>query len=82
MSDHLDVTNEPEFGQPKPNADAEPARKPRPFLGVKFDCCGIYSRIYQNKDGTHYLGNCPKCAKQIRIRIGYGGSSNRFFTAY
>lgn len=80
MSDRLDITNEPEYGQPKQKADAE--RKPRPFLGVKFDCCSIYSRIYQNKDATHYIGNCPKCAKQIRIRIGHGGSSNRFFTAY
>ncbi len=80
MSERLDITNEPEFGKSQPNEDT--ARKPRPYLGVKFDCCGIYSRIYQNKAGTHYVGNCPKCAKQIRIRIGYGGSSNRFFTAY
>lgn len=79
MSDRLDITNEPEFGQPKQQTAAD--RKPRPFLGVKFDCCSIYSRIYQNKDRTHYVGNCPKCAKQIRIRIGHGGSSNRFFTA-
>ena len=82
MSDRLDVTNEPEYGEPKPKKEGEAQRKVRPFLGVKFDCCSIYSRIYQNKDGTHYIGNCPKCAKQIRIRIGYGGSSNRFFTAY
>ncbi|MBA2116600.1 hypothetical protein [Bremerella alba] len=80
MTDRLDVTNEPESGQPRQNA--EQGRKSRPFLGVKFDCCSIYSRIYQNKDGTHYIGNCPKCAKQIRIRIGQGGSGNRFFTAY
>ena len=79
MHDRLDISSEPVLG-PKPPESSSCA--PRPFLGVKFECCGIYSRIYQNKKGTHYVGNCPKCAKQIRVKIGEGGSSNRFFTAY
>ena len=80
MSDRLDISSEPEFGssQPQPSSD----RLPRPYLGVKFECCSIYARIYQNKKGTHYIGNCPKCAKQIRVRIGQGGSDTRFFTAF
>ena len=51
----------------------------RPFLGIMFECCSVYARIYKNKEGTAYEGHCPKCMKPIRIRVGKGGSSNRFF---
>ena len=53
----------------------------RKYLGIKFDCCGTYARIYQNKEGTAYVGRCPKCLRQIRINIGEGGTTNRFFRA-
>lgn len=53
----------------------------RKFLGIKFDCCGVYARIYQNKEGTAYVGRCPKCLRSIRIKIAEGGTNNRFFTA-
>lgn len=78
MTERLDLTSDPDSDGPKRPA----ARVTRPFLGVQFACCGIYSRIYQNKTGTQYVGNCPKCAKQVRFTIGSGGSDNRFFTAY
>ena len=53
----------------------------RKFLGVRFDCCGIYHRIYENKEGTAYVGCCPKCRRNLRIRIGAKGTKNRFFIA-
>ncbi len=53
----------------------------RPFVGVQFECCSIYARIYQNAAGTAYAGNCPRCAKKIELKIGPGGSNSRFFTA-
>lgn len=53
----------------------------RKFLGIKFDCCNTYNRIYVNKDNTAYEGCCPRCRRPIRVRIGEGGSSNRFFRA-
>ena len=50
----------------------------RKFLGIQFDCCGTYSRIYANKENTAYTGNCPRCGKAIRVKIGPGGTENRF----
>lgn len=52
------------------------------FLGIQFDCCGIYARVYANREQTAYVGNCPRCAKRVEFKIGSGGTSSRFFTAY
>jgi len=52
----------------------------RTYVGIHFTCCDVYSRVYINRDRSAYLGNCPKCAKQVRIGIGPGGTSSRFFT--
>jgi hypothetical protein len=51
----------------------------RPWLSVRFDCCGVYQRIYRSADGTHYQGACPRCGGKIRFNVGKGGSSSRFF---
>ena len=50
-------------------------------MGVQFKCCDVYSRVYINRDETAYEGNCPKCAKRVRLAIGPGGTDSRFFTA-
>jgi hypothetical protein len=54
----------------------------RPFLGIHFACCGYYVRVYANRSNTAYEGNCPGCSRPVRVRIGPGGSQDRFFTAY
>ena len=51
------------------------------FLGIMFDCCNIYRRIYINKEGNAYEGRCPVCYRPVKVKIGEGGSSSRFFTA-
>lgn len=52
------------------------------FIGIMFNCCGVYARIYKNKDGTAYVGRCPKCMRNVRVAVGKEGTSQRFFDAY
>ena len=56
-------------------------RTPRRFLGITFACCDVYSRVYVNRQETAYEGNCPKCARPVRAKIGSGGTDQRFFVA-
>ena len=72
----LDLSSEPE-----PTGSSNGTQKRR-FVGIQFACCRIYSRIYINKAGTAYIGNCPKCMKRVEMKVGPGGTDKRFFTAY
>ncbi|UKI40761.1 MAG: hypothetical protein L6V95_11595 [Candidatus Melainabacteria bacterium] len=48
-------------------------------MGIYFECCNVYGRIYENKDKTAYVGRCPKCLRPIKVKIGEGGTNARFF---
>ncbi|HEX4412392.1 MAG TPA: hypothetical protein VH107_02110 [Lacipirellulaceae bacterium] len=74
--ERLDITDNP-FGKVHDTGSATSRR----FVGVQFSCCDVYTRVYINRDETAYEGNCPKCAKRIRLEIGPGGTDSRFFTA-
>ena len=78
IGEHLDLTDDPsERRQTRVVHGAQPPV----FVGVQFACCDVYSRVYINRDETAYEGNCPKCAKRVRLEIGPGGTDSRFFTA-
>lgn len=74
VGERLDLTDDPGGG-------AKPQAVRRRFVGVHFTCCDVYTRVYINRDETAYEGRCPKCAKQVRLGIGPGGTDSRFFTA-
>jgi len=78
----LNIVSTPEL-PPKPEEPTPPEQKERrKFIGVKFNCCGIYVRVYANKEGTAYVGRCPKCFRPVKFKIGEGGTDHRFFEAY
>ncbi|MFQ5482284.1 MAG: hypothetical protein ACE5ER_05955 [Nitrospinaceae bacterium] len=51
------------------------------FLGIHFDCCNVYRRVYVNKDGNAYEGRCPMCYREVKVMIGPDGTPSRFFRA-
>lgn len=76
--DFLDLSSDPD---PVPEkAPATPLK--RPFLGVRFACCGVYVRVLLKAEQTTYFAHCPRCLGKLEIRIGPGGSEQRIFTAY
>jgi hypothetical protein len=73
--EHLDLSSD------CPAKTTGGGRATRKFVGVHFICCDSYTRVYINRDETAYEGNCPKCAKKVRLLIGPGGTDSRFFSA-
>jgi hypothetical protein len=82
MADQPDYVIEiPGFDQ-CPSEQGNADRPPRRWVGVIFECCQVYARVYRNRQGTAYIGRCPKCLRKVRLRIGPLGTTARFFTAH
>lgn len=51
------------------------------FLGIHFECCNVYRRVYINKEKNAYEGCCPVCYRTVTVKIGLEGTDSRFFRA-
>lgn len=62
------------------------SKRPRPrkrFIGVHFECCGVYKHIHYDKKKNAYIGHCPLCHKRVRVLVDpEKGINARFFRAY
>ncbi|HVP12700.1 MAG TPA: hypothetical protein VMV94_16100 [Phycisphaerae bacterium] len=61
-----------------PPGSAPPRRL---WVGVQFECCGVYTRIYRDPDVPFYEGQCPQCGRKVTMRVGPDGVNSRLFRA-
>jgi hypothetical protein len=59
----------------------ESAKVSRRYIGIYFECCGVYARIYRRCDQAAYRGRCPRCLRCIEVRVGPQGTNARLFRA-
>jgi hypothetical protein len=71
----MNATTTRSGGGPQPAAG-------RPYLGIYFECCHVYARVYRRPDRNAYVARCPRCLRAARIRVGPDGSQKKFFTAH
>jgi hypothetical protein len=81
MGDEPDYYVDIERLRDRDAAAKHPAAHGRKWIGVRFDCCGVYLRVYRNAAGTAYEGRCPRCLRTFRARVGPDGTQARFFAA-
>lgn len=65
----------------RPPEHADGAAAGRPYIGVLFECCRVYARIYRRPQDDHYIGRCPRCLRLLRVRVGPDGTPTRFLRA-
>jgi hypothetical protein len=69
------------MNQPHSDNSQPPDATARPYVGILFECCNVYARIYRRPEQTEYRGGCPRCGKLLKLRVGPDGTSSRMFRA-
>ena len=78
--EHVDLTSDGGTFEPDETGRGwQPARR---YVGIRFACCDVYTRVYINRQQTAYVGRCPRCLRRAELKVGPGGTDARFFTAY
>jgi hypothetical protein len=77
---HIDIVSTPE-GEFVVNGSDSEGTAPRPWVGIQFECCGVYARVYRAPEAKFYESRCPRCGLPVKLRVGPDGVSTRFFRA-
>ena len=77
--ENLDLSSWGREPEPNPRDGAgAPVQRPR-FVGIHFQCCRVYSRVFVNQQGTAYVGNCPRLWAESDIENRAGRNGCPFF---
>jgi hypothetical protein len=76
---HLDILAKAEWDEAIRQAGK--TRPPRPWVGIHFECCDVYTRVYRDLDAPQYRGRCPRCGRPVTLRVDPDGVSARIFRA-
>ena len=68
----------PPASSPNP-ADRNVPAAVRPWLGVRFVCGGVYTRVYRNPTDAAYNARCPRCGECVRFTVAPGGQEARLY---
>lgn len=75
----IDIVSSAEPGTPTDGQGAHTAALP--WIGVHFECCGVYTRISRRPEAKEYEGRCPRCGLPIRVGVGPDGVKTRLLRA-
>ena len=79
LGKHLDITDLDAEGK-TPRTDTATSTH-RVWVGVYYECCAAYARVYRRPDDLRYHGRCPECGAAVSIRVGPNGIAARMLIA-
>ena len=77
---HLDITDLDD-DRIRRGADSASGGAGRLWVGIFYECCDAYARVYRRRDEMHYEGRCPECGASVTIRVGPNGIRARILIA-
>ena len=77
---HLDITDRDGASTTDRKSHAT-VDSDRVWLGIYYECCLAYSRVYRRRNELSYRGRCPKCGARVSIRVGPQGIAAKMLVA-